>query len=387
MGGSTKKETSSQNTTQQVQLPAWLTNAGQEVYQGAKQFSDANPVQAYTGQISPGLSANQQQASQTAQSSQGTGQHNLAIAQGLTSAAAGGTVAPIDAGTFDKAQADKYTNPYVQNVQQRTLDEMRRQNLISDQSLGDSVAGAGAYGGTRQSVLTAEKAKGDSLNMLDYLAQSNADAYGNAQSQFNTDRSARVGAETTNNANQQSILDRLLAAGGQSAQIGVDKSNLASTDISNLARTGAVEQATQGDQLSSAYQEFLRNQNAPLDRYSQLMALLSGTPHDTTSTGTATGTSTTKTSGGLLNALLGAGQIGASIFASDRRLKTDIERIGEFSDGLGRYRYRYAWGGPMQEGVMADEVAELRPWALGPVIGGFSTVDYSMLDEAMLEAA
>ena len=35
----------------------------------------------------------------------------------------------------------------------------------------------------------------------------------------------------------------------------------------------------------------------------------------------------------------------ASIF-SDRRLKTDIRKLGEEPDGLGHYAWRYVWGGP-----------------------------------------
>jgi hypothetical protein len=29
---------------------------------------------------------------------------------------------------------------------------------------------------------------------------------------------------------------------------------------------------------------------------------------------------------------------------------------------------------------MADEVAQLRPWALGPTVAGFATVDYGKLE-------
>lgn len=69
----------------------------------------------------------------------------------------------------------------------------------------------------------------------------------------------------------------------------------------------------------------------------------------------------------------------ASIF-SDRRLKTDIEKIGEHSDGLGIYRYRYIWDAlKTHVGVIAHEVAELRPWALGPLVAGFRTVNYGAL--------
>jgi hypothetical protein len=86
-------------------------------------------------------------------------------------------------------------------------------------------------------------------------------------------------------------------------------------------------------------------------------------------------------SGGSKGAIGGIGKaIGgiASIF-SDRRLKTDIEKISEDPDGLGWYRFRYIGGDTVHEGTMADEVAKLRPWALGPEIGGYSTVYYEAL--------
>lgn len=68
----------------------------------------------------------------------------------------------------------------------------------------------------------------------------------------------------------------------------------------------------------------------------------------------------------------------ASIF-SDRRLKEDIVKVGEMSDGLGIYRFRYIGGVKRFVGVMADEVARLRPWALGPTLAGFRTVNMGAL--------
>jgi hypothetical protein len=96
------------------------------------------------------------------------------------------------------------------------------------------------------------------------------------------------------------------------------------------------------------------------------------------------GTSTTTQKGGVFEALLKAGATAAqaAAMASDRRLKVDVEKVGEDADGLGRYRYRYVTDdpqAPLREGVMADEVARLRPWALGPERGGFATVDYGAL--------
>lgn len=100
---------------------------------------------------------------------------------------------------------------------------------------------------------------------------------------------------------------------------------------------------------------------------------------------------TTKQSGNVLGQLLQAGaQAGsAAILASDPNLKTGVTLIRRLADGLGVYRFLYREApnpeigahmplGP-RVGVMADEVARLRPWALGPRIGGFATVNMGAL--------
>ncbi len=69
----------------------------------------------------------------------------------------------------------------------------------------------------------------------------------------------------------------------------------------------------------------------------------------------------------------------ASIFPSDRRLKHAIRKVGEYADGLGIYIYSYLGSNERIKGVMADEVAKLRPWALGPKVGSFQTVNYGAL--------
>lgn len=74
---------------------------------------------------------------------------------------------------------------------------------------------------------------------------------------------------------------------------------------------------------------------------------------------------------------------------SDPRLKTNVKRIGERADGLGIYEWDYIdpptpelaayMPAGRQQGVMAPEVAILRPEALGPVVSGFQTVNYEVL--------
>jgi hypothetical protein len=101
------------------------------------------------------------------------------------------------------------------------------------------------------------------------------------------------------------------------------------------------------------------------------------------------GTSTGKQPGGWGSDLLGAGVAALPfLFPSDRRLKTNIVRIGEWDDrgdGLGKYEWnwRSAPGGKRVVGVIADEVKELRPAAYVPnYFNGFDGVNYAKLGEA-----
>ncbi len=101
---------------------------------------------------------------------------------------------------------------------------------------------------------------------------------------------------------------------------------------------------------------------------------------------TSTGTNVSKSSPSLLSLLAQGAQSVASV-ASDIRLKTNIEKVGEV-DGLGVYDFDYLpiegqiadyMPAGRQRGVMAHEVALLRPDALGPVVDGYLTVNYGAL--------
>ena len=77
--------------------------------------------------------------------------------------------------------------------------------------------------------------------------------------------------------------------------------------------------------------------------------------------------------GGIMGGLFGLGN--SLIMASDRRVKTDIERVGTLDNGLPVYLYRYKAGGPPHIGVMAQDVQEVNPDAVHD-INGVLHVDY-----------
>ena len=64
---------------------------------------------------------------------------------------------------------------------------------------------------------------------------------------------------------------------------------------------------------------------------------------------------------------------------SDKRLKDDIEKVGKTDGGLPIYTFKYKGSPKTQMGVMAQDVKKKKPSALGPVLGGMMTVDYSKI--------
>lgn len=86
-------------------------------------------------------------------------------------------------------------------------------------------------------------------------------------------------------------------------------------------------------------------------------------------------------SNALLGGLFGLGSAG--IFKwSDRRLKTDIKKIGETTDGQNLYSYRYKGDSEPQIGLMAQEVERRDPGAVIEV-GGVKAVNYDRALPAM----
>jgi hypothetical protein len=205
-----------------------------------------------------------------------------------------------------------------------------------------------------------------------------AAAYANPyQTQVQDRTIARMGRQ--NQVEQQALSDQAGAAhayGGtrqavmQAAQSRDQNSNI----LDYLASSNAAG-------YTQARGEFNQDRAAQLGGYSGLSNILGNTPHDTSTTGTSSGTSTATQKGSWVDTVLGAGQIAGAIW-SDPRLKVNISFVRRAANGLGIYRFRYIWDrltDPLRTGVMAPEVAEIMPEALGPMIGGYMSVRYDKM--------
>ncbi|MBX4976106.1 tail fiber domain-containing protein [Rhizobium lentis] len=152
-----------------------------------------------------------------------------------------------------------------------------------------------------------------------------------------------------------------------------------------------------GDMYSNAQNSILTERNQPLN---EISALMSGSQvHQPSYVNTPTTQLPTVDQAGLINenfnqkmgvydrqvaqsnaAMGGLFGLGGTLLGgwakSDRRLKQDIRRVGTLDNGLSVYAFRYKEGGPMQIGLMSDDVRKIHPDAVFEHADGFDRVDY-----------
>jgi len=100
---------------------------------------------------------------------------------------------------FTKAgTAEAYMSPYMQNVVDIQKREAGRQSGIMQQQQQAQMAQAGAYGGSRQAIIEAERQRNLGTQMGDIQAQGSQAAWQQAQQQFNADQARRLQAGMSN---------------------------------------------------------------------------------------------------------------------------------------------------------------------------------------------
>lgn len=229
--------------------------------------------------------------------------------------------------TFGGEQAAQYMSPFIQQAlapqMREAIFNAKRGQLAED--LG--AARQGTYGGSRQLLASMERERNLGQNLGDIYGRGMQTAYEGAQQQFERDRAAQQGAQRANLeaalgvqglgaqygtqaalANQQAMLeaqrmgeqsrqfgaDLGLRGYGQAANIAQTLGNIgqvqAQTDQARLSmqqQTAAQEQALRQQKLDTAYQDFLRQRDYPLEQLQQYSSLLRGVPVTPSSTTTS----------------------------------------------------------------------------------------------------
>ena len=260
-------------------LPAGSTNtqgladwAGDYItnYLGKAKALSETPYQAYQGPLTAGPSALQNTAFQGIGSltvppsigqAAGTAGNIASQAQNMNYAPTAFTnqfQAPgqyqntsFTSGTFGGDQAQQYMNPYLQASLNPQLEEARRQSDITAQQNNAAMTRAGAFGGGRQAILTAENQRNLGSNLANITGQGYNTAYNNAMNQFNQDQARSLQAQQMGEQSKQFGAGQAMTAAQMMAQYGMSAQQAAEQSKQFGAQQGlaGLNTALQGAQL------------------------------------------------------------------------------------------------------------------------------------------
>lgn len=204
---------------------------------GRGQALASAPYQAYTGPLTAGESALQQQAFQ--------GVASLAVP---TDQMGGFTPQSFTADT-----AQQYMNPFLQSALQPQIEEARRQADISRLADAGRLTKAGAFGGSRQAIMESEGNRNLLQNLANITGQGYARAFDTAQQQFNTEQARQ-----------------------QAAQDAVNRFGLEA--LGAQAGFGDIQRGIEQQGVEADYAQFQEERDFPYKQTSYMQSLLQGLP-------------------------------------------------------------------------------------------------------------
>ena len=239
-----------------IQLPEYIDKATQSLVATAGDVAKESYI-PYTGARLAALSQAEKDAIARAQTQ--TGIAGTQAGQAYTAATAAG--APIG-----QADIKRYMDPYMTNVADIAAREARRQSAIEQQGIASQAAQAGAFGGSRQAVLEAERQRN--------LQQGVADIYTQAQQQA---------FQTALNAAQQEREQQLQSALGMSAT-SAQQQAAQQSEFQQMMGIGGLQRGMEQQALDLGYQTFLQERDYPKTQLGFYSNILQGVPYSTSET-------------------------------------------------------------------------------------------------------
>jgi hypothetical protein len=247
-----------------------------------------NPYMQYQGERQAQFSPLQKQSYENAALMQTSPQLQDATAlagqAGLAALNTGYTYNPMTTQSFGE-NAQKYMNPYIDNVIARQQQDASRQAAIAQQAQGAQAARSGAFGGSGDYLMRAQGAANLARQKGDIMATGMNNAYTQGMNQFNQEQQQRQAAAQLN-AQQGQFGAGLGLQGLQTALTSANTlGNLGNTQYNqNMGITqqqnqfGGQQQQQSQNILNNQYQDFLNFQNHPYKQAAFMSDMLRGLP-------------------------------------------------------------------------------------------------------------
>jgi hypothetical protein len=392
MSGGGKQQTTQ---TTQIQLPKWVDEASQSNYQKAQEIA-SRPYNPYTGETVAALPQETLDAINYLKGNIGAAIPGMQAAGGALQGLLGFDPGTVTAGSVTPQKMSEtdlapYLNPYITNVEDRSLDALDRSRQTAVNSNASKAAAAGAFGGSRHGITDAVTNSEAARAAGDLSATLRKEGYDRATELATGDITRDLTGQTTNlqAALQAALANQQAGISGAGIRKGAaDSLTNTSTamqdsiykDIAGLFGAGSTLESKEQQYLDRDKQQFDEAQGYDTEMLNLLLASLGMSPYGRTETTTKTepkqGTDWASVGLGGLSLLKG--------FLSEDTAKTDIEKVGIDPDtGLGVFAYRYKNDPktyPKVVGVMASDVQKKYPKAVKRMgKGGKRVIDASMI--------
>ena len=368
-GGTTQQ---SGTSTSVNQIPQWMTDAGQQNYAYAQQVAE-QPLQQYQGQMVADTSPQTQQSWDVAANSGSVGADQYAAGSLGYLGALGQTPLTVTPQSLAGTSLQPYMNPYTESVINATLPGMEQANALSQNQQANAASSANAFGGSKQGVQQGVAQAQGAQNIGLMLANLNNANFQQAQAAATGDISRNMQAQTTNQGAQQAKIQSDIAASQGLTNTGdsMNKANVANYGL--LSSAGASQSMQAQNDINAQMAKFSQAFNYPQQQLGTLLSALGMTPHDTSTAGQTTQQTTTPTDwAGLISGGIKDASSIYGMMPSDKRLKKDIEPVGQGPAGIPVYKYRFKGalaGSPKQQGPMAQDVQKVVPQAVSQIPG------------------
>lgn len=274
-GGSSTPSTQ----TQISELPDWAKPYAQETLAKTKALTAA-PYQQYDAPRIAGFSPLQEQSFQAAGQMQPSqlGQFGGQIAGAAALGGLGAQYQPFRMGQFTSGRAAQYMNPFVEMAMEPQLREAQRASEIQRTADLAGATRAGAFGGSRQAIVEAERQRNLGTQLGDIRARGYMSAFDQAQQQFAREQQLREQSRQFGAGLGMQGLQTALQGAGQLGALGGQEFEQQRGVIGLQQQLGAQQQALRQQGLTQAYQDFLNEQNYPYKQLGFMSDMIRGLP-------------------------------------------------------------------------------------------------------------
>jgi hypothetical protein len=383
-----------QTVTQKVELPKWVEQAGEGIYNRTKAAADAMPG-PYMGNLVAPLNADTLNAYDMTRASAGSAAPGVMQAQGAAAGTSEYQPEMIKPQNFLSANVSDYMSPYISNVEDAALANLEKQRLQAINQGQDAFISKGAFGGSRQAIMEGVTNAEAAAKAGELSANLRNAAYGQAQQAINADQNRAL---TADQSNQSAGLQGAQVRNQGALTLGNLSQLLQQTGLQGAAAVeaiGGAQRDYQSQLLAQDAAQYEARRKAAFDPIGMELAALQGVPYGQTSS--TTGPAQTQGSNPLMGALGGAstglsiakalgagagmsaGNIGGAALGallgvfSDEDEKMNKQKLGKDpATGLDMYAYDYKAdvesarksGAPMppkRVGPMAQDIEKVMP--------------------------